>query len=386
MPSYFKPSDSEAWYYRIPAPYLQESAFYTTFIAPAARPSDPTRGRYPLPFSPTESVIRDNPRFRVQDRRIFLNAGKTEWIFYQVLEDKQAIKQHKRNADFIHCHGINDYGGKFTEHAISFLEAGYRLVLPDLPAHGRSTGLHAHVDNMETLVDALDAVVCDVMMCDHSEGVIDAELDARKRFIAGSSMGGFTALSYLIQYSTAPAIDAARSDGIRKMENGLKRPTIDGALLLCPMLAISPETRPSLLVEYIARAIASFAGRWPLAEANRGKNTDDPIKAEEFEADPQTYSGKLRIATGLSILRGITNVNARLSEVTVPFKVFHGTGDRVTNHRGSQRLYEQASSQDKEIQLYDGQQHVLLKVGRDEEDDKKRQRVLKDMLDWLEKH
>ena len=102
------------------------------------------------------------------------------------------------------------------------------------------------------------------------------------------------------QYSTAPAIDAARSDGIRKMENGLKRPTIDGALLLCPMLAISPvrpksvtyirraladikrqETRPSLLVEYIARAIASFAGRWPLAEANRGKNTDDPIKAEE---------------------------------------------------------------------------------------------------------
>ena len=104
------------------------------------------------------------------------------------------------------------------------------------------------------------------------------------------------------------------------------------------------------------------------------------------EADPQTYSGKLRIATGLSILRGITNVNARLSEVTVPFKVFHGTGDRVTNHRGSQRLYEQASSQDKEIQLYDGQQHVLLKVGRDEEDDKKRQRVLKDMLDWLEKH
>ena len=47
-------------------------------------------------------------------------------------------------------------------------------------------------------MDALDAVVCDVMMCDHSEGVIDAELDARKRFIAGSSMGGFTALSYLM--------------------------------------------------------------------------------------------------------------------------------------------------------------------------------------------
>lgn len=51
------------------------------------------------------------------------------------------------------------------------------------------------------------------------------------------------------------------------------------------------------------------------------------------EQDPQTYNGKLRIATGLAILKGIEMVNTRLHEVNLPFKVFHGTGDRVTNPR-----------------------------------------------------
>lgn len=51
------------------------------------------------------------------------------------------------------------------------------------------------------------------------------------------------------------------------------------------------------------------------------------------ELDPQTYNGKLRIATGLACLKGIEMVNRRLHEVNLPFKVFHGLGDRVTNPR-----------------------------------------------------
>jgi acylglycerol lipase len=77
--------------------------------------------------------------------------------------------KHKSvNADLVFCHGINDYGGKFSEHANMFLEAGYRIgelmfsldlrhcglssylhtVVPDMPSHGRSTGLHAYVTNV----------------------------------------------------------------------------------------------------------------------------------------------------------------------------------------------------------------------------------------------
>jgi acylglycerol lipase len=172
------------------------------------------------------------------------------------------------------------------------------------------------------------------------------------------------------------------------------------------MSASSQESRPSLLVEYIARALSKIAGRWPLAEANKGKNSEDPTAEQEckygitqsgllladhttmmlsVESDPQGYSGKLRISTGLSILQGILNMNSRIAEVNLSFKVFHGTGDRVTNPKGSQRLFDGCSSRDKDIQLYEGYEHVLLRKGKDKQDDERRQRVLKDMLDWLEK-
>lgn len=137
-----------------------------------------------------------------------------------------------------------------------------------------------------------------------------------------------------------------------------------------------------------------------------GSSSADPVCT--VEQDPQTYNGKLRITTGLAILKGIEMVNTRLHEVNLPFKVFHGTGDRVTNpryatlslnnhrqvllnfdhiiFRGSQRLFDQCSSEDKEIQLYEGYQHVMLARGLNGEDDAPRQRVLNDMLEWLNKH
>lgn len=55
------------------------------------------------------------------------------------------------------------------------------------------------------------------------------------------------------------------------------------------MLAISPETRPHWMIEKVARAIASVAGPLPLAAANKGKNSEDPLVEQQFLSDPQTY-------------------------------------------------------------------------------------------------
>ena len=112
-----------------------------------------------------------------------------------------------------------------------------------------------------------------------------------------------------------PVSEAVATAGIRNPLNGLKRPKIHGAMLLCPMLEIAPvsyhpydvawkerfrkcgisdactcglqESRPSWIVEHFARGIASFAGRFPLAEANRGKNTDRPALEQECKLPRQ---------------------------------------------------------------------------------------------------
>ena len=55
------------------------------------------------------------------------------------------------------------------------------------------------------------------------------------------------------------------------------------------MLAIAGDSRPSMLIEYVARAISYFAGALPLASANKGKNSEDTSSEEQFLMDPQTY-------------------------------------------------------------------------------------------------
>lgn len=152
------------------------------------------------------------------------------------------------------------------------------------------------------------------------------------------------------------------------------------------MLAISPESRPHMAVELVARGLSSFAGALPLAAANKGKNSEDPSIEEQFDMDPQTYHGKLRIGTGLAILAALVHVNESFAHLKIPFCIFHGTGDRVTSYRGSEKLYKEAGSEDKDIKLYERYEHILLRKGRDAKDDERRQNVLNDMLTWLNKH
>lgn len=203
----------------------------------------------------------------------------------QVWQPKDPSKRVAK--DLYLCHGVNDYGGKFAEHAKAFLDRGYRLIAPDLWSHGRSTGLHAYVTSVDSLAAAVDAVICDVAYRDKKGGVSDRDLDSRKRYVVGMSMGGFTALFYTIQYPPKPISDAL--DDVHHTATGQAhepilgrtRPKLNGAVLLCPMLEIAAESRPSSLVELFARAISKFAGRWPLAEANRGKGTWDTQIDEE---------------------------------------------------------------------------------------------------------
>ena len=62
------------------------------------------------------------------------------------------------------------------------------------------------------------------------------------------------------------------------------------------MIMIAPTSRPSYVVELIARSMALFAGRLGFAAANKGQNSEDPWTEAEFEHDPQSYHGQVRLA------------------------------------------------------------------------------------------
>lgn len=124
---------------------------------------------------------------------------------------------------------------------------------------------------------------------------------------------------------------------------------------------IQTESRPHFSIELIARTIAAFAGSTPLANANRGKNSEDVEAEQQFERDPQTYHRGLRVATGLGILETSLRLEKRgFDEMGLPFGVFHGQSDRVTRWEGSQLLWDQSRTrkEDKMLCLYDGFEHI----------------------------
>ncbi|KNZ47702.1 uncharacterized protein VP01_620g7 [Puccinia sorghi] len=307
----------EEWYWKqtkrpVDLLPIWKSVFLNPFLEflGLASIDDPTYG--------SEKAIREDKKITCWDARLFLKDRPdglvaepveyktSKWIWYQVWWDEEASKRTGVRLDLLYCHGISEYGGAFAKNARKFLDAG----------HGRSTGFHVHLTNLDCLAHTVHVVLADITKRDSAAGVAQ-----RPVIVAGQSMGGFTTVSY---------------------------------------------------------------GRFPLAPAYKGNNTPDTWFEDQFMSDPQGYTGNLRIATGLNILSALDWINQHLADLTVPFQIMHGGSDRVTNPNGSISLYEHSKSSRKSIKIYPFVEHVMLRIGRDDEDDLPRQTILDDMLAWIE--
>jgi len=121
------------------------------------------------------------------------------------------------------------------------------------------------------------------------------------------------------------------------------------------------ESTPNILVQYIARILINLGLGWlPLVAANRGKSST-PENEALFFAEPQTYHGNLRIATGLQLLEGMKHLRASIGMFKQPLLLVHGKMDRVTEWQGSEEFYALCGSSDRELVLEEGMQHDLLR-------------------------
>ncbi|KAH9822528.1 Alpha/Beta hydrolase protein [Melampsora americana] len=380
--------DDQRWYYhQTKSPNDDISILTSVILNPfldlvrlRSPPVDPTLGRYTLPFSPYEKLIRDDPSYTCWDARVFLDqSGKAveektdRWVWYQVWWNEAAAAKTGVTTDLCFCHGISDYGGGFAIHAKPFLDAGYRLIIPDLPAHGRSTGLHCYLNDLNDLAHAVQVILTDVIKRDAALGHAQ-----RNVVVGGQSMGGFTAVLYGELYQT-PNVPG------RIVPTDGPTPKVLGILPLCPMLSISPETRPHLIIEIFGRVLNFFAGRLPFVSGYKGNSSEDRWTEDKYDADPQVCHTKVRVSTGLAILKALLFTDQYMGVITLPFRVMHGDCDRVTSVNGSKKLFELAKSDDKDIIICERTEHIMLRIGRDEVDDQKRQLIIKDMLKWIER-
>ena len=407
---------------------------------------DPTYGRSAIPYSAAEHrLIYSNPEVSAIRRRVLIPAHsllesgswdkeKWSWVTYYIWTCPAALESEQLHSDIVMAHGINDYAGKLAPHALHFMKRGFRVIAIDLPSFGRSTGLHGYLPSMKINARAMHAVVMDVRTWDEESGLLGKAGRERKLFAEGHSMGAFTVLYYAALYppltpgqdggpnlslKQVPSEQAKTTTDEELVEEALNahertplahhrpersngaasssavldgkpapyRPSLSGVAVAAPMITISAQSRPNKAIETIAHVLRFFAGRLPLVAAIKGKVSDDPRVEQEFNNDPLTYKGKVRVSTGLAILDGIDDLAAKAHLITCPLTIHHGANDRVTDPNGSKQFFDKVGTptEHKSIKIWHGYEHVMMKnvEGMSYDDVQKTQKVLSEIGDWL---
>lgn len=242
-------------------------------------------------------------------------------------------------------HGLNEHSSRYSEFAKQLNGVGIKVYGMDWIGHGGSDGLHGYVHSLDDAVADLKALLDSAM----------SENPSLPCFCFAHSTGAAIVLK--------AALDP-------KIESHLS-----GIVVTSPAVGVKPS-HPIFAV--IAPIASYLLPRYQCQAANKSGTvvSRDPEALLAKYSDPLVYTGAIRVRTGCEILRVSAYLQQNLRRLRVPFLVLHGSSDAVTDPEGSKKLYEEASSTDKTIKLYEGLLHDILF-------EPERQTVTHDILEWL---
>ncbi|XP_043695772.1 monoacylglycerol lipase-like [Telopea speciosissima] len=242
-------------------------------------------------------------------------------------------------------HGLNEHSGRYSDFAKQLNANGFKVYGMDWIGHGGSDGLHGYVHSLDYAVSDMKAFV----------EKVTAENPGLPCFCFGHSTGAAIVLKALLD---------PKSEAL-----------IEGVVLTSPALRVQ-ASHPVFGV--LAPIFSFLLPKYQFSGANKKGMpvSRDPEALVTKYSDPLVYTGSMRIRTGSEILRITAYLQQNLRKLSVPFLVLHGTADTLTDPEASLKLYEEASSTDKSIKLYEGFLHDLL--FEPERDD-----IANYIIDWL---
>lgn len=246
-------------------------------------------------------------------------------------------------ANVVLVHGLKDHGGRYDHVGEWFARRGYAIYAPDLRGHGKSDGERFYVDSFDEYMDDLDVFV----------GRIRKREPDRPVFLLGHSMGGAVASRFVLE----------------------REPDLRGLILSAP--ALEPNENVSPVLIWLSGFISRFFPRAPVTKVDVKALSHLPEVIEAARKDPLSNDRPAPARTGYEILQAMRRIREKAHEITLPVLLMHGTEDHLTNPRGSERLFELAGSQDKELKLYEGLYHEIL-------NEEEWGRVLGDIAEWLD--
>jgi alpha-beta hydrolase superfamily lysophospholipase len=221
-------------------------------------------------------------------------------------------------------HGLGGHGGRYGHVAEAFTQAGYAMLAMDLRGHGKSEGRRGHAKDYAVLTD-------DIFQ------MIEA---ARERypdlpvFLYGHSLGGNLVIHYALR----------------------RLPKIAGIIAMAPLLrtAVQPPA-------WKLRFLKAMYSVWPTLTISNSINTASLSRDENvvqvYLNDPLIHD-RVSARLGVDMLKYGTRNIKRASEIPCPILLMHGTADRVTSAKASQKFASRAGRACT-LKLWDGLSHEL---------------------------
>lgn len=340
-------------------------------------PADRTYGRWNIPFSKMEQRLHENPDVTVAFHKVMMPNGK-DWVWYQVWEDKLAQRATGREADMVFCHGTGVHSGTLASHSRRYLDAGFRLIVPDLPSHGYSTGMHVFQPKMKGYTDGVRQVIRDVARRDDERtGVRLTKENRRKTFLLGLSFGGLVAILYPLYYPTSLREDMSDPD----------EPPVDGVVGVGPILGWSQkDVKVGPIVHLLSHLIRFFkASRLELYVPHKKVVDKDPkVYQQLIDSDKRSHRGAFRVGHLFCLRDGVADSERLSPQLRTPIYIQHGLQDRVVLPSQSVKFLRDSSSPDIRMSVYPVCQHVIYRKAKSETEDLAgRVAVLEDNVAWM---
>lgn len=250
------------------------------------------------------------------------------------------------NCVLVFQHGLGEHCGRYQNLLEAMEGTGTACYAMDARGHGMSDGKKGHVQPFYLFADDLHQFV----------EMVKEEQKIDKVFLLGHSLGGVIAIDFALQHQSSLKGLILSAPGIQAYMNSyLKAARLMAKLLttIAPALTLGAN----LKLDYLSHDTQVIA---------------------DYKADPLVH-GRASPALGYAMFNIHKKIYAQAADLTIPLLIIHGTGDKITNPKGSERFYQLAGSVDKTLKLYNGLYHEMINeipIAKAE--------VLRDISAWIE--
>lgn len=239
-------------------------------------------------------------------------------------------------------HGYAEHAQRYQHVAEHLRDQGWAVHAYDQRGHGHAEGPRAYVSRFEQYLDDLESLLA----------VVRAEHPDLPLFLLGHSMGGLVVAAYCLD----------------------RKPSLNGVILSAAALKVSEDLSPML--QRMAGIMSVLAPRLKTVKLSSVHISKDPEVVATYDADPLVYRKGTKARMGAEMLAATKRVAGRLHEWTLPVLILHGGADKLTDPVGSQQLYEQAATEEKEFIRYKGFFHEIM-------NEPEKDQVLSDISNWI---